>query len=300
MADYGFFRLPASAATGALTFSRYTSGAQVLIPAGTQAKTSDGSLSFAVAADPANPAWDGINNYVLGAGVAQVTVAAEAIAAGAASNVAAGSITLIAAQLPGIDYVFNALAFGGGVDAESDIAFRARFQLYINSRSAATYTAISAAIYGVQQGIRLSIVENANSMGLFSPGNFCIIADNGSGTLGGPLATAISSAIEAVRPVGSTYSIQAPAQLPVTVSFSILAPGENDIPAIVQAAVGAISKWVSGLPIGGTLAISRLESLVHGTSSSIVSVVNMTLNSGNSDITASWNEVFIVTTVAGS
>src|ERR1700677_3719404 len=57
MADFSLSRLPAVAASGIATFSRYSGTAVAFVPAGTVVKTQDGSVSFAVIADPNNPAW---------------------------------------------------------------------------------------------------------------------------------------------------------------------------------------------------------------------------------------------------
>src|SRR5579872_2048657 len=54
--DFGLARLPASAAAGSVTFARFTPVAGALVPVGTVVRTSDGAQSFAVTADPTNPA----------------------------------------------------------------------------------------------------------------------------------------------------------------------------------------------------------------------------------------------------
>ena len=51
MADLTLTRLPAVAATGIVTFSRFTPGMSALIPAGALVRTADGTQTFAVSAD---------------------------------------------------------------------------------------------------------------------------------------------------------------------------------------------------------------------------------------------------------
>src|SRR5664279_484175 len=51
MLDYGLTRLPASPASGTVTFSRFANNLSAFIPMGAIVKTSDGSLSFSVTAD---------------------------------------------------------------------------------------------------------------------------------------------------------------------------------------------------------------------------------------------------------
>jgi len=67
VADYGLTRLPASTATGTVTFARFAPVTTALVPVGTTVRTSDGSQSFTVTADTTNPAWNAAQNgFTLG------------------------------------------------------------------------------------------------------------------------------------------------------------------------------------------------------------------------------------------
>ena len=89
-ADFGFTRLAAVAAQGSVTFSRYTPSMTALIPVGTIVTTADGTTQFAVGTDTTNAAWAAAQNgYLLGSGVASVTVPIAAVAPGSAGNVLA-------------------------------------------------------------------------------------------------------------------------------------------------------------------------------------------------------------------
>src|SRR5574340_1428069 len=71
--DYGVTRLAAVAATGQVTFSRFTAAQQAVIPIGASVQTGDGSQSFAVTLDAANPAYSAaLGGYVMAVGVASV------------------------------------------------------------------------------------------------------------------------------------------------------------------------------------------------------------------------------------
>jgi uncharacterized phage protein gp47/JayE len=96
----------------------------------------------------------------------------EDLTAGAAGNVQPGTISLIASAIPGIDTVTNALAFTNGENAETDAAFRARFQLYIAGLSKATSAAVDSAVAAVQDGITYVVLENQSTTGAYQPGNF--------------------------------------------------------------------------------------------------------------------------------
>ena len=291
MADFSLSRLPGVASSGAVTFSRYTPGLVATVPVGTVVRTTDGSLTFSVVADPANPAWNGTSGYVVPSGIASVTVPAQATSAGSSGNVVAGAIGLVSSAIIGIDTVTNALPFVGGLDLESDIDLRSRFQLYINSRSLATRGAIGAAIAGLQQGLRYTVLENVNLLGQTQAGNFCVIVDDGTGVATATLISEVSSAVDLVRPLGTTYSVTPPVILPVAIEMNIqLAPGVT-----AQAATGAVQQailaWVSGLPMGGTLAISKLEAIAHLTSPYVASVLSTLVNDATLDIRAQAGSV---------
>ncbi len=146
MADYGLTRLPAVAASGTVTFSRFTPTLQAVVPVGAQVITADGSETFAVTLDATNAAYSAaLGGYVLAPGVASVNVTVAANSPGSAGNVVSGAISFIGTAIPGVDTVTNAAAFTNGLDAESDAALRLRFVAYIASLSKATKGAVGYA-----------------------------------------------------------------------------------------------------------------------------------------------------------
>src|SRR5581483_10551192 len=58
VADYGVTRLPAVAATGQVTFARFTATQQAVVPVGATVQTSDGTQTFAVTIDTTNSAYN--------------------------------------------------------------------------------------------------------------------------------------------------------------------------------------------------------------------------------------------------
>src|SRR3984957_18060737 len=139
MADYGVNRLPATAASGQVTFSRFTDTVQAVIPFGALIATGDGTQNFVVDTDSTNSAYNAIlGGYVLGIGTPSVTVKVTDVNSGSGGNVLANSITSIGQAISGIDTVTNSSAFTNGIDAESDASFRARFVLFIASLSKGT------------------------------------------------------------------------------------------------------------------------------------------------------------------
>ena len=285
-ADFGMTRLGAVAAQGSATFSRYTPTMAALIPAGTTVTTSDSTTQFIVGTDITNAAWNASQNgYVLGLGVAAVTVPVTATVAGSSGSVLSGTISLITSALPGVDTVTNTLALTGGIDAETDSAFRLRFQGFINSRTRATVQAVTYATTSIQQGVNCTVQENTDGNGDYAPGKFVVTVDDGSGSPPAALLSSIRTAVDAVRPVGSIFAVNSPSVLPANVALTLgIAQGSSSTDAI--AAVNtAITDFVNTLPVGSNLPYTRLAQLAYDASPSVINVTGLTLQGGSADLT---------------
>jgi uncharacterized phage protein gp47/JayE len=119
---YGVPRKDASKATGTITFSGTN---DTPVPTGTT-----------VATEPANADEDAVEFVTTQAGTitaGTLTVSIEAAEAGAAGNVAVGTITQLLTPASGVDSLTNAAATGGGADVETDEEYRARLLLEVAS-----------------------------------------------------------------------------------------------------------------------------------------------------------------------
>ena len=293
MADYSFFRLGSSPASGIVTFSRYTVGLATVIPVGCLLLTKDGSQSFSVTADDSNPAWNGVNGYNLAAQQASVSLPAQCVVTGTSGNVQAGTIALLGSPINGVDSVTNTASFAGGLDAEPDGDFRARFQLYINSLSLGTVSAILNAVMAVQQGLRATVLENVDPKLNMVPGSFLVVADNGTGMPGAALLQSIQEAVNAVRPIGSRFAVQPPAV--ATASVAVVLETSNPLThgAVAASVQSAILAWIAGLPIAGTLAISKIDAIAHATDPSVLSVTSTLINGTANDLLAPETAVIL-------
>ena len=298
MADFAFQRLPAVAAAGLVTFSRFTPAQAALIPAGATVRTGDNTQSYSVTASPSHPAWSAaLNGYSLPAGAASVAVPVAALVPGSAGNAQANTVTVITSTIPGVDTATNAAAFVTGTDAESDGAFRARFVLYLASLSRATKAAIGAAILGIRQGVQYTLLENVDASGAASYGNFLVTVDDGSGYPPASLIAAAGAAVESVRPVGSRYGVFAATVVPVTVSLTIThAPGYDH--AAVAGAVGsALSLAVNSLPLGAGLPYTLLPAIAYSVDG-VANVTAVLLNGGTADVAATPRQTIKASSVA--
>jgi uncharacterized phage protein gp47/JayE len=299
MADFSLTRLPAAAATGIVTFSRFTPLAPALVPAGALVRTSDGAQTYSVVIDTSLPGFSSDQNgYVLPSGVASLDIPVIATSAGSAGNVQAASVNLVATAIPGIDAVTNAVAFQNGLDAETDIAFRTRFANYLDSRSRATPAAIGYAIGSVQQGLQYTIQENRDATGAWVPGQFVITVDDGSGVPSTTLLDTVHAAVEAVRPIGSIYAVRPPNVISTSISLAISVASPTQRAAAAAAVGAAVQGFVDALPIGASLPLTRIPQLAYAAHPSVTNVTEVALNGGTADVAASLSDVIKAASVS--
>jgi uncharacterized phage protein gp47/JayE len=287
MADFSLTRQPATAARGIATFSRLLTGTTTNIPAGTQVKTSSGNLAFEVAVDTRNAAWQAASgSYVLPLGVTAIDLPITATLPGSSGNVSAGVITAVATAVPGLDSVSNASALSGGFDAETDAKFRTRFRDYINSRSLATVTAIGYSIIALQQSLRYRLFENTDSTGAWSPGQFLIIVDDGSGYPSASVLANVYAVVDKVRPIGSSFMVRAPNVVSVDVAISLTGGAESLDAAVTSLVIAAVSDYINGLPIGGTLSTTRIAEVAYRIGQFQANILSVAIDDTAADLAA--------------
>jgi len=144
-------RLPGTAATGVILFSRSTAAASdIVIPANT--------ICAAVAEDGTLTEFQTDEAVTLTAGTTQVYANATAKEVGAAGNVATGLISIIRTPVVGITSCTNDAPFAGGTDEESDSDLRERALYTIWLPGRATIPLMEEHIDGVA-GVREAHVE---------------------------------------------------------------------------------------------------------------------------------------------
>jgi hypothetical protein len=304
MADFNFFRLPATQSTGDVTFARFTPTFQAVVLANanpslsTQVETADGTQIFAVIIDTTNANYNaGLGGYVLDASVSSISVPVQAIIPGANGNVGIGAINTLVTAIPYVDTVTNAAAFTNGANSESDLDFIARFILYINTLSRATKAAIAYAIISVQQGIDYNLTENLNYSNATDIGYFYAVVDDGSHSPSSGFLMAVGNAIEAYRGFCVTYGVFADTTITANVSMIITTAAGYTHSAVVAIVTAALASYIGTLKLGVTLPYTRLEEVAYDASPGVINVTNVLLNSGTSDLTATNQQVIIAGTI---
>lgn len=298
MADYGLFRLAATSSTGQVTFSRFTSTYQAVIPVGTVIQTADGTQQFTVIADATQAAYSStLGGYVIAAGISSAVATVQAVNSGTVTNVLANTITVLTQAIQYVDTVTNAAGFTNAVDTETDTAFRTRFIAYINSLSKATKAAIGAAILAVQQGLSYVLVENQSYGGVTDMGYFYVVLAYGDTAPSSTQISSVSNAIDAVRPITSTFGVFAVVTITANVSMTITTASgyvHADVATLVQT---AIQKYISSMAIGQTLYYTRLAQIAYDASPGVTDVTNILLNSATSDLTITNQQIATAGTI---
>lgn len=300
-AQFFFYRLPATLATGQATFSRATPTLQAVVPVGQLISTGPGGLQFIVTQDATNAAWNaGLNGYVLAPSTTSVTVPISATVAGSGGNVLANTITSFVSPIPGVDSVTNASALTNGLNAETDPAFLARFQNYIQSLQCGTLLAIITAISAIQQGILCFVLENVDTDLTADNGMLTIVVDDGTGSPPTSLINAASLAVDAVRAAGIRFGVIAPVVTNVVITLTVVSINSSLHAADITAATNAITAYVNSLREGQNLVWARIYQLAFDSSANISGVNSILVNSGTADITVTAKGVIKTVSVTVS
>lgn len=292
MADFGLTRLGAVPAKGIVTVSRLSTTNSAVIPVGTRFKTSDGSITYAVTADPTLSTWQPhAAGYVVPPGVSGIDVPIECLSSGVAGNVTSSSISVIASPVPGIDQVRNGFGLGNGFDIEDDGALRERFRSYLGSLAKATFGSVSSAVSGVRQGLSFLIKENVTFDGTAKQGTFLVVVDDGEGTSSSDLLAAVAGAVDAARPIGTTFSVVTPRIETLDISVAVYTEQGYGLPSVASIQE-QISFYIDALPIEGIASITRIAQCIYNGCPGVCNVADVSMNGMTADLTAGPLSVF--------
>lgn len=294
-------RLGAESATGRLTFSRFTAApSTVFIPAASavtaagvitnagpsnaaQAQSNDGSQAYVVMADPTNANYSAsLGGFTLPADTVSISVAAQALLAGSAGNVAANTITVMTTPLAGMDTVTNVAAFNNGADFESDSALKTRFADYILGLARGDYYGLQSSIKGTEVTVQWTLTEMYNFDGSYRPGYFLVIADDGSGTPPASFLSLVTNAAFAVRPLGIQCSVLPPTILTATVSMQISTAVGYDHNQVVAQVAATVADNINAMGLGNPLPYSILAAWAYSVAG-VTSVQAVLLNGQSGD-----------------
>lgn len=259
---WGVSRIPASFATGSVTFSG-TNGA--VIPAGTELQRADGAL-FTVDADA-----------TIAAGTA--TAAITAFDAGQAGNADTGAVMTLSTPIAGVNATATAGVLSGGADAETDDALRGRFIARIQNPphggAAHDYEAWALAVAGVTRAWVYPEELGAGTVTVrfVRDNDDSIIPDAGE-------VASVQAYIDNLRPVTADVTVAAPIADPLDFTFSSISPNTAAVKAAVEAELAdLISREAEP---GGMLYLSHIRAAI----SAAVGETNYVLTSPSADVAA--------------
>lgn len=129
-------------------------------------------------------------------------------------------------------------------------------------------------------------------------GNFVVTVDDGTGSPPTSLLTAVQAAVDAVRPVTSTFAVLPPVLVPATIAFTVTVGDPTQKPVVASLVTTAVTDWVNALGMGQWLPISRVAQLVYDASPLVVNVTQLTLNDTAADLATSQFGVVRVASVS--
>lgn len=297
--DFTLSRLPASAATGEVTYSRTYPIYPAVIPVGAVVETADGSQDFVVTADPTNSAYSAtaVNGtspgYTIPAQVSSLTVPIRFVFpdgtdystyTGVVGNVQANSITITKTGISGVDNVSNTNPLTNGFLAEGDDALKARFVAFIASLAKGTEGALGFAINSVQQGLEYQIWEPG--IGGFT--QLTIYVDDGTGALPVDTLAAAQAAVVAYKAAGVPVSVFAATKINADVTMVITTAAGYYHATVVAQVVAALQLYINGVGLGvtpalGMVSYAKLIQIAFEASPGVIDVTGYSLNGTQND-----------------
>ena len=276
------FDFPRKAGTKAkveVVFSRAVANGEVVIPEGTRVATASG-LKFLLDEDAAIPAGDTDSPSVI----------ATAEEAGSMYNVGAGVIDVMQDSVSGVDSVTNALAATGGVDQESDIAYKNRFQAYVEGLGRSNLAGIRVGALSVPGITSVSVVE------LFPPVsgvNVDVYVDDGTAAgISAELIAQVQSVIDGdgtaenpgYRSAGVNVDVHQPGIVTQDVEATLAILPGVDTAQMQTDIVNALTAYVNTLGVGSDIIYNELVAAIMGVFG--VSDVDVTVPATNVTISA--------------
>lgn len=251
----GVSRLPATKATGTITFSGLPG---TVIPIGTIVST------------VANEESPSVQFVTLEEGTIDETgnieVAIEAIEPGTSGNVPAGAIQVLGTPISGIESIINANPTTGGTDEEDDESFRYRIlerhQNKSMSGSKRDYERWAREVPGVGA---VKVLPEWNGPGTVK---LLIIDANGS-----PANEAIIQAVQqhiapdgkeggGLAPIGALVTVSAPVERSIDISVKLVLENGYDLPGVVARVEQALSKYLITVGIAGVVRYNEIGALI--------------------------------------
>ena len=244
----GLSRSIATCAVGTLRFGLSAAiGGDLAVKSGTVCMTRDG-VRFATTDDA-----------VLRAGALYVDVPAMALEPGRQGNVAANTVTIMAAMPVGVKACTNPEAFSGGEDEESDEGLRQRlldsYRRLPNGANAAYYEQTALSRTGVAAAVAVGRPRGVGSVDLY------IATD--AGVPDDVLLSEVNAYLQEKREISVDLRVLAPTAKPVNIQVAIQPASGYTFEAARADADAALRAAFTGVMLGKEVTLAFLGNLLY-------------------------------------
>lgn len=218
------------------------------------------------------------------------TVDAECLQEGQIGNVSSGKITALKLSLNGITNVINSETFTGGVDVETDTAFRERvlekIQKPITSGNKNHYIYWAKQVSGVGKAKVLSCHNGNGTVKVIVLSDLLDVPDD-------TIIANVVENIESNRPVGADVTVSKAVPLPVTVNVSVTLANGYDTNTVKAAITSALQKYLNTISFDETKNLSyyKIGDIIFGVDG-VSDIVSYTLNGGSVSLQTAFEEFF--------
>lgn len=279
---FDFERKSGVKATTNVVFSRTGTSGAVTIPSGTEVQTSSG-LSFFTTTDGVIDDGDTDSD----------PIEVEAEETGTSYNVLADTLTILADDIDGVESVSNANAATGGVNRETDYAYKQRFQTYIEGLGKAN-------VAGLLEGaLSLKGITSASAVELFPPVanvNVQLYVDDGSASgvssekiaeVQGVIDGDGTKANPGYRAGGVNVEVLAPGVVTQNVEMTVTVSTGVDVDQLKTDINLALTTYVNNLGVGSDIIYNELVTAVMNT----FGVVDVDITTPSANVTISASQV---------
>ena len=259
-ADFQVQRLPAIQATGTIRMTQVTPGATIFVPAGTVPLATLGlgasnpPIAVVTTADATLPS-----------GTAYIDIPATAVAGGASGNLAGGTPLIPSTPVNGIVSVGGfevtpGTGFTGGVDVETDDAFRARIPIAVQGRVPGRAVAFQAAAMGIAGVLGACVVSAGQSDGTITvePPNVEVFFSGSASLL-----AAVQTACNGVAILDQNVTAYVATADRCVVTCTVTALSGTDPVALTAAVLAAVQGVINAVAPGGTAYYSSVIQAIH-------------------------------------
>lgn len=197
---------------------------------------------------------------IISAGKLTCDVFARAVEAGAAGNVAAGSVVSLAVAPVGVAGCSNPQAFSGGADAEDDETLRERvldtYRRLPNGANAAFY---QQAALSFDQVAAAAVLPRARGRGTVD-----VVVASRAGAPEQALLQELTDYFQQRREIAVDVQVRRPESVPVQVAVQVTAQTGQDTQAVLERVKQALTGWFTGARLGEDVLLAGLGSVIYG------------------------------------